>query len=189
VAKESKARTRLWIVSSARIHLKYIICVLSKFNQQNFWILLLVLSVLWVSSEFAPLLYSVLSPTDDLKTVVLALEGRSAPPSRAVNLVQDAIEQGGQLERTIHVAHYVGASVALRNNESHTMSKTEDSYVAWFQKAPNPILLIVRRNKTDGAIQSYEIGSDEALNFLLRAYGPPLVALMISVYLVFAKRN
>jgi hypothetical protein len=177
------------IASSASIRLKYIISVLSKFNLQHFWIFLLVLSVLWVASVFVPLLYSVLSPTDDLRTVVLALEGRSVPPPRAVSLVQDAIDQGGQLERTIHVAHYAGASVALRNNESHTMSKTEDSYLAWFQKAPKTNTADRSPQQTDGAVQSYEIGSDEAPNFLLRAYGPPLLALIISAYLVFIKRS
>jgi len=159
-----------------------------KFNQ-SLWTLLLVLSALWVASVFGPLLYSALSPKDDLWAVVLALKDRGVPPPEAASLVQDAIDQGGPLERTIHVAHYAGASVMLRHNESHTMTKTEDSYIAWFKKAPKAVLLILRRNTTDGAVQSYEIGSDEAPNFLLRAYGPPLVALIISAYLVFIKRS
>jgi hypothetical protein len=94
-----------------------------------------------------------------------------APSSQAADLVQNEINQGGRLGRTIHVAHYAGASVILRDSESHTKSKTEDSYIAWFQKTPKPVLLTVRRNKLDGAMQSYELGSDEALNFLIRAYG------------------
>jgi hypothetical protein len=160
-----------------------------KFDLQSLRIPLLGLSALWVAAVLGPLLYSFYSPTDDILAVVLALEGHGVPPSKAASLVHDAIDQGGQLERTIHVAHYAGASLALRSNESHTMSKTEDSYIAWFQKSPKAVLLIVRRNKTDGAVESYEIGSDEAPNFLLRAYGPPLIALIISVYVVFAKRS
>lgn len=168
--------------------MQYLIRVSYKFNLQNLGFLLLALSALWVASVFGPLLYSALSQKDDLWVVVLALQGRGAPPPKAASLVQDAIEQGGELERTIHVAHYTGASVMLRNNESHSMTKTEDSYIAWFKKTPKPILLVVRRNTLDG-VQSYEIGSNQAPNFLLRAYGPPLVALIISAYLVFVKRS
>jgi hypothetical protein len=54
-----------------------------KLSLRTFWILLLVLSSLWVAAIFGPLLYSVLSPTDDLWAIVHALQGRGVPPSKA----------------------------------------------------------------------------------------------------------
>lgn len=160
-----------------------------KLSLRNFWILLFVLSSLWVASVLGPLFYSVLSPTDDLWAIVHAMQGRGVPPSKAAALVQDAIEQGGQLGRTVHVAHYAGGSVVLQNNAWHTMSKTEDSYIAWFQKVPKSVLLVVRRYKVDGAVQAYEIGSDEATNFLVRAYVPPLLAWVVSICLLYKRRS
>jgi hypothetical protein len=148
-----------------------------------------VLSSLWVAAIFGPLLYSVLSPTDDLWAIVHALQGRGVPPSKAAAIVQKTLEQGGLLGRAIHVGHYAGGSVILQNNASHTMSKTEDSYIAWFQKIPKPILLAVRRYKVDGALQAYEIGSGEATSFLVRAYAPPLLAWAVSLYLVSKRRS
>lgn len=160
-----------------------------KLNLRNFWILLLVLSSLWVASVFGPLLYSVLSPTEDLWAIVYALQGREVPPSKAAAMVQDALEQGGRLGRIIHVAHYASGSIFLQNNASHTMSKTEDSYIAWFQKVPKPVLLVVRRYKVDGAVQAYEIGSDQAASFLVRAYAPPLLLWLVSIYLLRKRRS
>ena len=160
-----------------------------KLSLQNFWILLLVLSSLWVASVFGPLLYSMLFPTEDLWAIVHSLQGRGVPPSKAAALVQDAFEQGGPVGRIIHVAHYAGESILIQNSASHTMSKTEDSYIAWFQKVPKPVLLVVRGYKVDGAVQSYEIGSDEATNFLVRAYVPPLLAWLVSIYLVRRRRS
>lgn len=129
---------------------------------QNPWILVLMLSSFWGASLFGPLLYSVVSPTEDLRAIVLAMQGHGVPPPEAAGMVRDAIDQGGQLWRSIHVAHYSGASIILRNNESHTMTKIEDSYLAWFQRVPKPVLLIVRRYKVDGSVRSYEVGSDRA---------------------------
>jgi hypothetical protein len=69
------------------------------------------------------------------------------------------------------------------------MSKTEDSYIAWFQKVPKPVLLVVRRYKVDGAVQAYEIGSDQAASFLVRAYAPPLLLWLVSIYLLRKRRS
>jgi hypothetical protein len=154
-----------------------------KSGLQNKWVLFFLLSSLWAASVVGPLLYAVISPNDDIQAIILSLQGRGTPPSQAVDIVQDAMNQGGRLGRTIHVAHYAGVSIILRDGESHTKSKTEDSYLAWFQKAPESVLLTIRQSKVDGAVQSYEMGSDAAPGFLARAYGPPLFALIISLCL------
>ena len=150
---------------------------------------MLVLSSVWVASVFGPFLYSVLSPTEDLRAIVLAMQGEGVPPHEAAGMVRDAFDQGGRLARTIHVAHYSGASLGIRNTELHTRSKTEDSYLAWFQKVPKPVLLIVRRYTVDGAVQSYEVGSDEATNFLIRAYVPPVLTWIVSLVLVCIRKK
>ena len=69
------------------------------------------------------------------------------------------------------------------------MSKTQDSYVAWFQKIPKPILLIVLRHRTDGVVQDYEIESGEPSNYLARAYVPPLLSWFVSFYLVRKRKS
>jgi len=163
--------------------------MLPKLRLQTFWIILLVLSILWVAAILGPLLFSVLSPTEDLSAIVQALQGRAAPPSKADTIVQQVLELGGPLGRAIHVGHYAGGSVVLQNGASHTMTKVEDTYVAWFRKIPKPILLIVRRYTEDGALKRYEIESADSVSPLARAYAFPVVALAVSIYLVRKRRS
>jgi hypothetical protein len=160
-----------------------------KLSLRTFWILLLVGTSLWVVAGFGPLLYSVLSPTDELRSIVRALQGRGIPPSNAVPMVQKVFEQGGLLGRAIHVGHYVGGSVKLQYGASHTMSETQDSYIAWFQNIPKPILLIVRRDRTDGVLQDYEIDSGDAASFLVHVYVPPLLSWVVSLCLVRKRKS
>jgi hypothetical protein len=160
-----------------------------KLSLRSFWILLLVLTSLWVAALFGPLLYSLLSPTADLRTIVRALQGRGEAPLNSGPMVQKVLEQGGVLGRAVKVGHYAGGSVVFRNNASHTISKTEDSYIAWFQKIPKPFLLVVRRYKADGALQGYEIDSGDATSFLVHAYVPPLLAWAVSLYLVRKRKS
>jgi hypothetical protein len=159
-----------------------------KLKLRTFWILLLVLSSLWVAAVFGPLLYSVLSPTADLWAIVHALQGRGAPPPQATVAVQEALEGGGRLGRAIQVGHYTGVAVTFQNGVSHTMRRTEDSYLASFQKIPRPILLIVRRYEVDGGLRGYEVGSAEATS-LIRPYALPLLAWAFSLYLVRKRRS
>src|SRR4029077_20695613 len=100
-----------------------------KLSLRTFLILLLVLTSLWVAALFGPLFYSVLSPTDDLRAIVHALQGRGEAPLNSGPMVQQVREQGGVLGRAVKIGHYAGGSVVLRNNSSYTMSKTEDSYI------------------------------------------------------------
>jgi hypothetical protein len=160
-----------------------------KLNLRTFWIVLLVLTSLWVLAVFGPLLYSVLSPTTDLRAIVLALQRRGPPPPNAAPLVQQIFEQGGLLGRAIHVGHYAGGSVALQNGASHTMSEIADSYIAWFQKIPKPMMLVVRRDSADGILQDYKIDSGDVTAFLSRGFIPPLLSWAVSLYLVLKRKS
>lgn len=108
--------------------------MLPKLSLQIFWIVLLVLSSLWVAATFLPFLYSLISPTQDLAAIVRALQGQGAPPPEAVAVVGETLKQGGSLDRAIHVGHYATAYAwyEYRNGTSHmtTTSRVEDSYVA-----------------------------------------------------------
>jgi hypothetical protein len=159
-----------------------------KLKLQTFWILLLVLSSLWVAGVFGPLMYSVFSPAADVWAIIHAMQGRRDPPPEATAVVQTALEGGGLLGRVIHVAHYAAVGATLQNGVSHRMGMTEDSYLAWFQKIPRPILLILRRYDVDGNLQGYKIGSAEATR-LAPLYGPPLLALAVSLYLVRKRKS
>jgi hypothetical protein len=152
-----------------------------------------VLSSLWVIAGVGPFLYSVLSPTDDLWAIVHGLEGREAPPAKAVDIVREVIESAGQLRRAVHVGHFASSFFFVlykeSHAESHTRSRTEDCYIAWFQRIPKPILLVVRSYRMDGVLQGYEIGSGDAIRYLIRGYGPPFVAWMVSFYLLRRRRS
>ena len=158
-----------------------------KSSLRRFWLLVLVLSTLWAAAVFAPFLYSVLSPATDIRAIVHALQGRGFPPPQATATVHEVLDVGGLLGRVIHVAHYTGGAVKFEDHASHTMTRTEDSYIAWFQKSPRPILLVVRRIELDGNPPDYEVGSLEDASFLARAYAPPFVSLVVSLYAVRKK--
>jgi len=155
---------------------------------QTFWIILLVLSSLWVLAVFGPLFYSLLSPVMDLQSIVRALQGNGTPPIQAMAAVQQVFKQGGRLGRVIQVAHYVGFAATFQYGVSHTTRRTENTYLAWFEKIPRLILLIVRRYDTDGALQGYEIGSGEAVTLLI-PLGLPLLAWVVSFLLVRKRRS
>jgi hypothetical protein len=163
--------------------------MLPKLRLQTFWIILLVLSSLWVVAVFGPLVYSVLSPTEDLSAIVRALQGREVPPSKAGTIVQLVLEQGGPLGRAFQVGHYADGSVILQNGASHTTTKVSDTYIAWFRKFPKPILMMVQRYDEDGVLQRYEIHSADSVSPLARAYALPVVALAVSIYLVRKRKS
>jgi len=163
--------------------------LLRKLSLQTFWILLLVLSSFWVAATFLPFFYSLISPTQDLAAIIRALQRRGTPPSEAVNLVREILERGGSLGRAIHIGHYVAAYAEYRNGTSHTTTRVEDSYVAWFSKIPKPFLLVVRRYQRDGAVERYEIDSSYSVSPIARAYALPLMAWLVTIYLVRKRKS
>jgi hypothetical protein len=162
-----------------------------KLSLRSIWILLFVLSSLWVAAVFGPFLYSVVSPSDDLWAFVHALQGRGVAPPRATGTVQETLEGEGLLGRAIHIAHYTGGSVTRHfdDNVSHTMKTIEDTYIAWFQKIPRPVVLVVRRFDVDGVMQGYEVSSANVTGFLVRGNAPPVLAWAISILLVRKRRS
>jgi hypothetical protein len=159
-----------------------------KLKLQTFWILLLVVSSLWVAVGFGSLLLSALSPAADVWAIVHAMQGRQDPPPKSTAVVQTALDGGGRLGRVIHVTHYAAVGATFRNGDRHRTRMTEDGYLAWFQKIPRPILLVLRRYELDGTLQGYEVGSAEATR-LIPLYGPPLLAFAVSLYLVRKRKS
>lgn len=165
--------------------------MLPRIKLQTFWIILLILSGLWVADVFGPLVYSEVSPTKDISAIVRALQGRGAPPGETGPLVRQILEQGGPLGKVIHVGHFVRGSAVLQGEDgsSHTGTIVSDTYLAWFGKFPKPILMNVKRLSQDGALQRYEIDSTTSLSSLAWAYLVPLVALAASIYLVRKRKS
>jgi len=163
--------------------------MLPKLRLQTFWIVLLVLSFLWVAGVFGPFLYSLIAPTQDISAIVRALQGRESAPAKSGDIVQQVIAQAGPLGRAIQVGHLASASVVLQNGTSHAMTKVSDTFIAWFRKFPKPILLVVRRYTEDGALKRYEIDSSDSVGQLIRACVLPLAALAVSLYLVRKRKS
>lgn len=154
-----------------------------KLRLRTFWIVLLVLSGVWVADVFGPLIYSVLSPKADLQDIVHALEGHGAPPPQVSAAVQGTIASAGTLQRAIQLGYYSGVTATFQLNASHTTRKTQVSYLAWFQKLPKPTILIINRYQTDGGSQNYEIGEGDIGSFA-RVLGFPLLALAFLIFVV-----
>ena len=167
--------------------------MLRTLSSRTFWIVLLVLTSLWMAATFFPFFYSLVSPAQDLAAIIRALQGQGDPPSAAVTLVGETLERGGSLDRAIHVGHYSAAYTEYRYRSgasySYTTSRVEDSYIAWFRKVPKPFLLVVRRYKRDGALQGYEIGSSYSVISIARAYALPLIAWVVTIYLVRKRKS
>jgi hypothetical protein len=148
---------------------------------------LLVLSSLWVVATFLPILYSMLFPPRDIQEIVRALKAQGNAPQEAATIVEETIASVGPLQRTLQVGYHTGASVTLRHNDSHTSRTTQVAYVAWFQKIPKPILLLITRSETDGVFQSYRLDEGAPMS-LVRGYAFPLVTFAFSLFL-FRRRK
>jgi hypothetical protein len=153
---------------------------------RTFWILLLVLSGIWVADVFGPLAYSFLTPKPDFQDIVHALEGRGTPPPQASVSVQETMASAGPLQRTIQIGYFAKITRTFQLNASHTTRKTQVAYVAWFKSLPQPIILIISRNQTDGRLQDYEIGEGE-VGSMARGLGLPLLALGFSTFVVWKR--
>jgi hypothetical protein len=157
--------------------------VFFKLRLRTLWIVLLVLSSLWVADVFGPLIYSVLSPKADFQDIVHVLEGHGTPPPQVTAPVQETIASAGTLQRAIQVGYYSGVTATFQLNASHATRKTQVSYLAWFQKLPKPTILVINRYQTDGGSQNYEIGEGDIGSFA-RVLGLPLLALVFSIFAV-----
>jgi hypothetical protein len=154
-----------------------------KLRLRTFWIVLLVLSSLWVANVFGLLVYSFLTPKQDFQDIVHALEGWGTPPPQASASVQETMASAGPLQRTLQIGYFTKITRTFQLNASHTTRMTQVAYVAWFQRLPKPVMLIISRNQTDGRLQNYEIGEGEVWS-MARVLGLPLLALGFSIFVV-----
>jgi hypothetical protein len=160
--------------------------VFFKLRLRTFWIVLLVLSGLWVADVFGPIIYSVLFPKPDFQDIVHALEGRGTPPPQVSASVQGTISNVGPMERAIQIGYFTRVTATFQLNASHTTRKTQVSYLAWFQKLPKPTIIVINRYQTDGGLENYEMGEGE-IGGIARSLGIPLLALTFSIFVVWKK--
>ena len=104
--------------------------VFFKLRLRTFWIVLLVLSSLWVADVFGPVIYSFLTPKPDFQDIVHALEGRGTPPPQALAAIQGTMASAGLLRRAIQIGYYDKITGTFQLNASHTTRKTQLAYVA-----------------------------------------------------------
>jgi hypothetical protein len=162
--------------------------MLVRLSLRVFIIGLLALSSLWVAAGFLPLVYSMLFPPRDIQQIVRALEGKgNAPPGPATTVVEEMLGLAGPLRRALQVGYHVEVSATFRLNNSHTTRTTQLSYIAWFQKIPGPMLLLVERTETDGVLESYQINQGAPMS-LIGSYASPLLVFAFSLVL-FLKRK
>jgi len=159
-----------------------------KSSRPTYAIIMLALSSLWMCATFLPLLYSVVFPNEDLRAVVYALEERGNAPPDAVAVAQETIAAAGPLTRAAPVAYYSGVTATVRISGSSQTSKKQASYIAWFQKHPKPLLLIITVYEGDGGRKGYEINEGEAM-FMVRGYTLPVLLFGVSLFLVRKRKS
>ena len=77
---------------------------------------------------------------------------------------------------------------ALQHNNSHSTRKTQVAYVAWFQKLPKPILLLITQSETDGVFQGHRLVEGEPMS-LVGGYAFPLVIFAFSLPLFRLRKS
>jgi hypothetical protein len=160
--------------------------VVSKSGRPTYAIIFLAISSLWICAVFLPLLYSVVFPNKDLQAVVYALEERGSAPPEAADVVQETVAAAGPLTRTVPIAYYSGVTATVRIGGSEKLSKKQGSYIAWFQKHPKPLLLLITRYEGGGGRKGYEINEGEPM-FMVRGYALPVF--LFGVSLLVARRR
>ncbi|MBZ5662143.1 MAG: hypothetical protein LAO08_17215 [Acidobacteriia bacterium] len=156
-------------------------------GRRGFCIILLVISSLWVSDVFLPILYAVAFPAADFREIVQALELRGTSPPEATIAVQRVIAAAGPLRRAALVSTYSKVGVTLQLGAKHQTKRTQEGYIAWFENRHKPILLLIEHTQIDNSVKTYEIGEGEPTS-VIRALGFPLLALAISAYMVRRKK-
>lgn len=144
-------------------------------------ILFLVLSSLWTAGIYCPLFYSLAFPSHEIQRLVEALKGHEPARQELSSLVQNVVDSSGRLRRAIRVSAYYGATAEYKANQSHTSTKTESAYIAWFEKRPKPTILIVSVSEIDSSGLQFNIQEGDAMA-LARTLLFPLFALAFSVY-------
>jgi hypothetical protein len=99
----------------------------------------------------------------------------------AAPAVQQINAQVGILRKAFRVGYHVGASAALSAKGSNTSKTVQISYIAWFEKRPAPMLLLVERSESNGAVQEYDIEEGAPMS-LVAAYAYPLVFFAFSLF-------
>ena len=150
-------------------------------------ILLFALSSLWMCAIFLPLLSFVVSPDENLRRFVQALEDHGLPPPEAAATVKETIDAVGPLTSAVPVAYYSGVSTTVRASGSETIRKRQVSYLAHFQKHPKSLLLVVTSYEGTGGQSAYEINEGEAM-FLVRGYTLPVLVFVVSLFLLLKKK-
>jgi hypothetical protein len=132
---------------------------------------------------FLPLLYSVVFPNKDVQGIVYALEERGTAPPEAVAVVQETIAAVGPLTRAIPVAYYSGVTTEVRVGSLQSSRKKQASYIAWFQKHPKPLLLLITDYEGEGGRRAYAINEGEAVS-MVRGYALPVFLFGVALFLV-----
>jgi len=139
-------------------------------------------------ATFLPVVYSLFFPPRDIQQIVRALEMREKLPPQLDSLAQQMIAQVGPLKRALQIGYHVGVSETIRYHASHSSKTTQVSYIAWFQKLPKPILLLIMRNETDGVVDSYDIEQGAPMS-VVGALAAPVLTFAFSLFLVWKRKS
>lgn len=145
------------------------------------------LCVLWLGAIFVPLFYSASFPNPDVERILSGLKGQASAPAEVVPLVERTLAATGPLRRSLQVAYYAEVKKTWRAGGSHITKQRQATYLAWFEKLPHPLLLVITRYERDGAEVSYAIGEGE-LTSMLQAYALPLFVSGLSLYFVLRRK-
>jgi hypothetical protein len=138
-----------------------------------------------MAATFLPLLYSVVSPNEDLRRFVSALEEGEPPSMESEPVVHDAIAAIGPLTKATKIAYSTEVSIKIPYAGSGTSEKIKASqgvYIAWFQKQPKATLVAFTCYENGVGQKAYRINEVDPFS-LVRGYGIPLGLLAVSLFL------
>jgi hypothetical protein len=163
----------------------------AKSRRSIFAIILLVLSIFFLSATFLPFLYSTLFPNEDLERVVLALKGRGSPPLDADTVIEEAKRSAGTLTRSIQIAYGAGSAVQYARSgpaKPEHFHRSDATYLAWFQQRPKPMLIAISVYENDAGQKAFGI-SEVNPAALVQGYLLPIAIFVIALVLVRRKKS
>jgi hypothetical protein len=141
---------------------------------------LLILSSLWTAATYAPLVYSLAFPNHLIQRIISHLRNPN-PTNSDLSPLRGLIDNAGHLKHAIRVGAYYGAATEYESRQWHNSKRTEFTYVAWFEKPPNPRVMVVKVTQSDSSTLHYEIYEGQKF-VMVRVLLLPLLAVAVCAY-------
>jgi hypothetical protein len=163
---------------------------IKRLTLRAFWIVLLVVSSLWLARLLLPTVYSLLHPAADFQQVIRALEMRGPVPSALATSLPQFITTTGTLQRAVQISYHTEFTATLQLNASHSERTTEQIYFTRFEKVPKAQILVIDLAYRDGVLNHYSVQLHDTaglITYLAGEFFPPLLLIIFSIYMLRGK--